>query len=82
MADTGGPTRQPGLEARVARLEADVAHIRGDLDEVKSTLNHLAPHIDEVHGFLTAKLPEIATKAEVIQLGRTLGPGWLICEPS
>jgi hypothetical protein len=68
MADTGGPTRQPGLEAPVARLEADVAHIRGDLDEVKSTLNRLAPRIDEMHGFLTAKLPELATKAEVIQL--------------
>ena len=82
MADTGGPTRQPGLEARVARLEADVAHIRGDLDEVKSRLNRLAPRIDEMHGFLTAQLPELAIKAEVVQLGRTLGPGWLIREPS
>ena len=28
-----------------------------------------------MHGFLTAKLPELATKAEVIQLGRTLRTG-------
>jgi chromosome segregation ATPase len=68
MADTAGPSPPSGLEARVARLESDVSHIRSDLDEVKSTLNRLAPRIDEMHGFLTAKLPELASKAELIQL--------------
>lgn len=62
MADTGGPYRDSGgLEPRVARLEADVA-------EIKSILNRLAPRIDEMYGFLTAKLPELATKAEVAEL--------------
>jgi uncharacterized protein YceH (UPF0502 family) len=61
MADTAGPPRDLGLEPRVARLETDVA-------EIKSTLNRLAPRIDEMYGFLTAELPELATKAELIQL--------------
>ena len=68
MADTGTPPQGPGLEARVARLESDVAHIRGDLADVKSTLNRLAPVIDEMRGFLNAKLPELATKAESADL--------------
>jgi len=68
MTDTGGPTPPPGLEARVARLESDVAHIRTDLAEVKATLNRLAPVIDEMRGFLGSKLPELATKAELIGL--------------
>ena len=58
MADTGGPSRDSGLDARVARLEADVA-------EIRAILSRLAPRIDEMHGFLTAKLPELATKAEL-----------------
>jgi hypothetical protein len=57
MADTGGPTRDPSLEARVGRLESDLA-------EVKAVLNRLAPRIDEMYGFLTATLPGLATKAE------------------
>lgn len=62
MADTGGPYRESGgLEPRVARLEADVA-------EIKAILNRLAPRIDEMYGFLTAKLPELTTKAEVAEL--------------
>jgi chromosome segregation ATPase len=61
MADTDGAALASGLEPRVARLEGDVA-------EIKSTLNRLAPRIDEIYGFLTAKLPELATKAELIQL--------------
>jgi chromosome segregation ATPase len=69
MADTGGPSQEPGLEARVARLESDVAHIRTDVAEVKSTLNRLAPIIDEMRGFLSAKLPDLATKAELVGLG-------------
>ena len=56
------------LEARVARLESDVAHIRSDLAEVKATLNRLAPSIDEMRGFLTAKLPELATNAKLTGL--------------
>ncbi len=72
MADTRGLTPEPGLEARVARLEADVAHIRSDLGEVKSTLSRLAPRIDEMHGFLTAKLPELATKAQLAALSAKL----------
>jgi ribosomal protein L29 len=68
MADTGGPVPAPALEARVARLESDVAQIRSDLGEVKFTLNRLAPRIDEMFGFLAAKLPELATKAELTAL--------------
>jgi chromosome segregation ATPase len=61
MANTAGPARESGLEPRVARLESDVS-------EIKSILNRLAPRIDEMYGFLTAKLPELATKAELIDL--------------
>jgi hypothetical protein len=61
MADTGSPSHGTGLEPRVARLEADVA-------EIKSILNRLAPRIDEMYGFVTAKLPELATRAEVAEL--------------
>ncbi|HZU91892.1 MAG TPA: hypothetical protein VE993_21750 [Stellaceae bacterium] len=61
MADTGGPPSDHGLEPRVARLETDVA-------EIRSILNRLAPRIDEIYGFLTAKLPELVTKAELIDL--------------
>jgi hypothetical protein len=61
MADTGGPTHDPGLEGRVARLEADVAHMRGDVAEIKATLNRIAQHIHEVRGFMKAKWPEFAS---------------------
>src|SRR5271169_1129229 len=61
MADTRGPPHESGLEARVARLESDVS-------EIRSILNRLAPRIDEMYGFLTAKLSELATKAELIDL--------------
>jgi hypothetical protein len=62
MGDTGGQYRESGgIEPRVARLEVDVA-------EIKAILNRLAPRIDEMYGFLTAKLPELATKAEVAEL--------------
>ena len=67
MADTGGPAREPGLEARVARLESDVAHMRGDIGEIKTVLNRLAPRIDEMHGILFATLPTLATKTELIE---------------
>jgi hypothetical protein len=60
MADTGGP-RESGLDAPVGRLESDVS-------EIRSILNRLAPRIDEMYGFLTAKLPELANKAELIDL--------------
>jgi len=60
MADTA-PVPNSGLEPRVARLETDVA-------EIKATLNRLAPRIDEMYSFLTAKLPELATRAEVADL--------------
>jgi hypothetical protein len=56
MADTGGPAHESGLDARVGRLESDVS-------EIRSILNRLAPRIDEMYGFLTARLPELATKA-------------------
>jgi hypothetical protein len=61
MADSGSPSHGTGLEPRVARLEADVA-------EIKSILNRLAPRIDEIYGFVTAKLPELSTKAELAEL--------------
>jgi hypothetical protein len=86
MADTRGPPHEPGLEARIARLESDVAHIQSDLGEVKSTLNRLAPIIDEMRGFLSAKLPELATKAEFADLRSetrrslpTYGAKWPSC---
>jgi protoporphyrinogen oxidase len=55
MTDAAGGS---GLEPRV---EADVA-------EIKSILNRLAPRIDEMYGFMTAKFPELATKAELAEL--------------
>ncbi|HYZ40405.1 MAG TPA: hypothetical protein VE687_07245 [Stellaceae bacterium] len=58
MADASAPPQDSGLEPRVARLETDVA-------EIKAILNRLAPRIDEMYGFVTAKLPELATKAEL-----------------
>jgi hypothetical protein len=61
MADTGTPSHGTGLEPRVARLEADVT-------EIKSILNRLAPRIDEMYGFVTAKLPELSTRAELAEL--------------
>ncbi len=72
MADTAGPPQERGVEARVARFEADVAHIRGDLAEVRSVLNRLAPRIDKMHGFLIAKLPDLATKADLADLRHEL----------
>ena len=68
MADNGRPPTDSAIEARVARLESDVSHIRGDITEIRLILNRLAPVIDEVRGFLTAKLPELATKAELADL--------------
>ncbi len=68
MADTGAPSYEHGLEARVAKLEADVAHMRGDIADIKSTLNRLAPTIDEMRGFLAAILPTLATKAELAEV--------------
>jgi hypothetical protein len=72
MADTGsppgGPTRDSGLEPRVARLESDVAHLRSDIAEIKVLLNRLAPLIDELHSFIRATLPTLATKAELADL--------------
>jgi ribosomal protein L29 len=61
MADTGGPAHESGLDARVGRLESDVS-------EIRAILNRLAPRIDEMYGFLTARLPELATKAELTGL--------------
>ena len=68
MADTAGPSPDPGLEARVARLESDVAHMRSDIAEIKASLNRLMPRIDEMLGFLTATLPTLATKTELAEL--------------
>jgi hypothetical protein len=45
-----------------------------DVSENRSILNRLAPRIDEVYGFLTAKLPELArslraeTKTQIADL--------------
>jgi hypothetical protein len=68
MADNAGPAAEPGLEARVAHLETDVAHIRGDIAEIKTTLNRLAPLIDEFRGFIAATLPALATKTALTEL--------------
>ena len=61
MADTASPAPGSGLEARVARLETDVG-------EIRAILNRLASRIDEMYGFMTAKLPELATKADLTNL--------------
>jgi hypothetical protein len=61
MADTAGAAPGSGLEARVARLETDVG-------EIRAILNRLAPRIDEMYGFMTAKLPELATKVDLAEL--------------
>ena len=61
MADTAGPAPESGLEARVACLETDTG-------EIRSILNRLAPRIDEMYGFLTARLPELATKTDLADL--------------
>jgi hypothetical protein len=61
MADTGGPAHESGLDARVGRLESDVS-------EIRSILNRLAPRIDEMYGFLIARLPELANEAELTGL--------------
>jgi hypothetical protein len=65
MTDPGSSGKASELAARVARLESDVAYIHGDLTKVKSTLNRLAPRIDEVLGFLHAKCRSWPSKAEL-----------------
>lgn len=61
MADGGAPPQTPALDARIARLETDVA-------EIKATLARLAPRIDEMYGFFTAKLPDLAAGAQLADL--------------
>jgi hypothetical protein len=41
---------------------------RSYVADIKSTLYRLAPAIDEMRGFLAAKLPELANKAELNNL--------------
>lgn len=36
----GGP-RDPGMEARVAKLEAHIEHIQGDLNEIKTDVREI-----------------------------------------
>jgi hypothetical protein len=58
----GNPRRRVAyndqMETRVLKLEADVA-------DIKATLGALAPKIHEMHAFVQAKLPELATKADI-----------------
>ena len=61
IVDTGGPAHEPGLDARLGRLESDVSDIR-------TVLNRLTPRIDEMYGFLTVRLPQSATNAELTGL--------------
>ena len=61
IVDTGGPAHEPGLDARVGRLESDVSDIR-------TVLNRFTPRIDEMYGFLTVRLPQSATNAELTGL--------------
>jgi hypothetical protein len=42
--------------------------MRGDIAEIKTTLNRLAPLIDEFRGFMAATLPTLATKVELAEL--------------
>ncbi|MCM8736622.1 hypothetical protein M5E06_21070 [Azospirillum sp. A1-3] len=46
------------MEQRVAKLETDVG-------EIKATLGALAPKIHEMHAFIQAKLPDLATKGDL-----------------
>jgi hypothetical protein len=46
MADTGGPVRDPGLEAHVARLESGVAPTNSDIAEIRATKAELQAVFD------------------------------------
>ncbi len=69
MADTAGPPREPGLDARVARLEAEIAYIPADIAEIKSILARISQQVAEVRGFIRAKWPEFARLAGPLDRG-------------
>jgi hypothetical protein len=60
-ATTGGGPRDPGMEARVAKLESAVEHLQADMTEVRASLSRVEPRIAEMAG----AFPHLATKAEL-----------------
>lgn len=58
---TGREPYDPGLEPRVSRLEDDV-------NDMRATLSRLEISVAEIKAMLTATLPHLATKAELVEL--------------
>jgi hypothetical protein len=61
VAGGGGSPYNPDMEARLSRLEEDMR-------EVKATNTRLEAAVIRIEAMLTATLPHLATKAEVVQL--------------
>jgi hypothetical protein len=69
VADTAGPPREPGLDARIARLDAEIAYIRVDIAEIKSILTRISQQVAEMRGFIRAKRPDFAHLAGPLDRG-------------
>lgn len=61
VANAGGGGDDGGMDARVTRLEADMA-------DVKQILGRLEPKVAEIHAFMAATLPTLATKTDLALL--------------
>ena len=53
----------------------ELAVLESDVSDIRTVLNRLTPRIDEMYGFLTVRLPQSATNAELTGLlGRDQDP--------
>jgi hypothetical protein len=68
LAGGGSGPHDPGMEARIAKLESEVGHIREGVSEIRAVLARLAPIIDRMDGIQQATLPNLATRAELVDL--------------